>query len=296
MALYAAERELHRADLATINGFRVTSGQIPSLPDLGVLPWDEYVGIEAVGTVPAGSVRVATAAEASRVVDPRRHRVADGTRVRHRTGLADRSTDDLATLRRVLDELDGLSTRPPDELDRALRGLLDAYSHRLDAWYTSLATRRLAALRSTTPEGVHLGAYGWLDELRPATGAGVNHGFVHAPSLPQAATAAVLRSGHLAHHDAEHEALEIDLTADRVRTALALLDGVAQGQPLAALLGYRFERAVRDRGVFLARYILPIRRLAPLRPDGADPAPPAPRTSRRPRRRRRRRAPRALAH
>ena len=47
--------------------------------------------------------------------------------------------------------LDGLSSRPPDELDRALRGLLDAYSHRLDAWYTSLATRRLAALRVHHP-------------------------------------------------------------------------------------------------------------------------------------------------
>ena len=86
----------------------------------------------------------------------------------------------------------------------------------------------------------------------------------------------MLRSGHLAHHDAEHEALEIDLTAERVRTALTLLDGVAQGQPLAALLGYRFERAVRDRGVTLAQYILPIRRLAPLRPDGAAPASPTP--------------------
>ena len=273
MALYAAERELHRADLATINGFRVASGQLDALPELGVLPWDEYVGIEAAGPVPAGSVRVATAAEASRVMIPG---VTGSQTVRAfvTDRLAGGTADDLATLRRVLDELDGLSSRPPDELDRALRGLLDAYSHRLDAWYTSLATRRLAALRSTTPDGVHLGAYGWLDELRPATDAGVNHGFVHAPSLPQAATAAVLRSGHLAHHDAEHQALEIDLTADRVRTALTLLDGVEQGQPLAALLGYRFERAVRDLGVSLAQYILPIRRLAPLRPDGAAPAPP----------------------
>ena len=70
MALYAAERELHRADMATINGFRVASGQLDALPELGVLPWDEYVGIEAAGPVPAGSVRVATAAEASRVVIP----------------------------------------------------------------------------------------------------------------------------------------------------------------------------------------------------------------------------------
>ena len=33
---------------------------------------------------------------------------------------------------------------------------------------------------------------------------------------------------------------------------------------------------MRDRGVTLAQYILPIRRLAPLRPDGAPPASPTP--------------------
>ena len=276
MALYAAERELHRADMATINGFRVASGQLDALPELGVLPWDEYVGIEAADPVPAASVRVTTPAEASRVVIPG---VTGQQTVRafvtDRLAEADPPAE-LATVQRVLTALDALSSCPPDVLDRALRGLLDAYSHRLDAWYTSLATRRLAAVRATTPDGVHLGGYGWLDDLRPATDAAVNHGFIHAPSLPQAATAAVLRSGHLAHHDSEHEALEIDLTAERVRTALALLDGVSQGQPLAALLGYRFERAVRDRGVTLAQYILPIRRLAPLRPDGAPPASPTP--------------------
>ncbi|HEU4330084.1 MAG TPA: hypothetical protein VFR40_03145, partial [Lapillicoccus sp.] len=272
MALYAAERELHRADLALINRFRVSSGQLDAMPAVGALPWAEYVGIEASEPVPTGSVRISTPAEASRVVIPG---VTDGRTVRERVTADLTGTGaDLSTARRVLAGLDELSTRPPAELDRALRGLLDVYSHRLDAWYTSLATRRLAAVRERTPVGVHLGGYGWLDDLRPAAGDAVNHGFIHAPSLPQAATAAVLRSGHLAHHDAEHEALHVDLTADRVRTAMTLLDGVGQGQPLAALLGYRFERAVRDRGVSLAQYILPFRRLVPLRPDGADPAPP----------------------
>ena len=117
--------------------------------------------------VPPGSVRVTTPADASRVVIPG----VTGPRT-VRAFVTDRLAEvgppaEVATLQRVLAALDGLSSCPPDELDRALRGLLDVYSHRLDAWYTSLATRRLAAVRATTPDGVHLGGYGWLDDLRP---------------------------------------------------------------------------------------------------------------------------------
>ena len=43
--------------------------------------------------------------------------------------------------------LDELATRPAAEIDRAFRGFLDAASHRYDAWATSLATRRLDAVR-----------------------------------------------------------------------------------------------------------------------------------------------------
>ena len=169
--------------------------------------------------------------------------------------------------------VDFLASRPADELDRAFRGVLDCCSHRLDAWYTSLAARRLDDLRTTRPVGVHVGGWGVVEDLKPDTRPD-SLGYVHAPSLAQAATAAILRSGHLAHHDDEHDALAIDLRSDRVRLALGLLDGVAQGQPLAALLGYRFERGVRDRDIRLARFILPIRMLAPLRPTG-EPGPGA---------------------
>jgi hypothetical protein len=276
LASYATERELHRADLRTIDQYRLASGQISTLPEVGVLRPAEYVGIEAVPPPAPGTVLVTTPSEASRVVIPS---VTGQQTVREfvtRALTGGAVPSEYAPLRDMLASLDFLATRSADELDHALRGLLDVYSHRLDAWYTSLATRRLASLRAASPTGVHLGGYGWLDDLRPAGAARVSDGFIHAPSLGQAATAAVLRSGHLAHTDAEHRALEIDLSSDRVRTALALLDGVAQGQPLAALLGYRFERAVRVRGLILAQYILPIRRLAPLRPDGAPAASPTP--------------------
>ena len=64
-----------------------------------------------------------------------------------------------------------------------------------------------------------MGGYGWVVNLAPDDGGPDTQGFIHAPSLAHAATAAVLRSGHLAQHDAEHEALEVDLTAERVRMA-----------------------------------------------------------------------------
>src|SRR5262249_44017570 len=55
----------------------------------------------------------------------------------------------------------------------------------------------------------------------------------------------------------------VDLSSDRVHRAKWLLDGVRQGQPLAALLGYRFERALHEQG--LDRYIHRFRTLASLK-------------------------------
>ena len=69
---------------------------------------------------------------------------------------------------------------------------------------------------------------------RDARDVAANKGYIHAPSLGQAATAAVLRSGHLAHKRDADSPFEIDLSSRRVRLALKLLDGIRQGQPLGA--------------------------------------------------------------
>ena len=91
-----------------------------------------------------------------------------------------------------------------------------------------------------------------------------NPGFVHTPSLTQAATAAVLRSGHLAHsgNRMPNDLLAIDLSSERVRLAAWLLDGIRQGQPLGALLGYRFERRLQEAGK--PQFFSFFRELAPL--------------------------------
>ena len=172
----------------------------------------------------------------------------------------------LAELMEVHGALRQLLSVPTAVLARLAGGVLDLASQRLDAWVTAQASLRLATLRTRKPAGVRLGGYGVVEDVRPAGAAPASHGYIHAPSLGQAATAAVLRSGHLAHLGDDGAPLAIDLSSRRVRLALALLDGVRAGQPLGALLGYRLERGLHEnhRELVLDRYIAALRALAPL--------------------------------
>lgn len=169
------------------------------------------------------------------------------------------------------DSLAFLQQRSVGELGQAFKTTLDLYSHRLDAWITSLATKRLDEMRERVPQGLHIGAFAIVEDLlpdsvRPADQSADSYGYVHAPSLQQAATAAILRSGNLANRQAAAGAFNIDLRSRRVKRAKRLLEGLGNGQSMAALLGYRFERALRDG--HLSQHILELRRAFPLRPAG----------------------------
>ena len=184
----------------------------------------------------------------------------------------------LGAFRESLEHLQGLDS---EALQFLTQGTIDLASYRLDAWITSFATKRLAAMRASQPQGIYVGGYGWVENLKPeATArtevtpppgeaaplfAHVNDtGFIHAPSMTQASTAALLRNAQLG-SDGVAESngpFAIDLSSRRVREASWLLDGVRQGQPLAALLGYRFERRLHD--LRKDRCIAPLRELAPL--------------------------------
>ncbi len=187
---------------------------------------------------------------------------------------------------------------PADELARLMLDTLDLATHRFDAWATSLATRRLFAIRSSSGAGrrgavgntgVVLGAYGWIEgpwpernatavpkKERPASEpAGLlvdelSTGYIHAPSVPQAVTSAVLRSAQLGRRTSYADPMAIDLSSRRVRLANDLLDGIRQGQPLSALLGYRLERTLHDRGKH--QLVAAFRELAPLAGVGAAAA------------------------
>jgi hypothetical protein len=90
--------------------------------------------------------------------------------------LPDTDRSDVAGLGRFREAVRRLADRPVVEMERVFCQLLDATSHRLDAWITSVATRRLAQLRPIRSTGDRpgtlLGGYGWVEDLRPrATGA-----------------------------------------------------------------------------------------------------------------------------
>lgn len=178
-----------------------------------------------------------------------------------------------------------LAQLPTAELEHLFAEHLDLASHRLDAWVLGLVNQRLSKMRSAQTEGIYLGAYGWLLNLKPGSKRQESHGgstyhvkadgsipemidpdnqgHILAPSLNHALTGAVLRSGYNAHlGGAEEGTLAINLSSKRIRKALFYLEGIRNGQPLGALLGYQLERALISNG--LGQYIQAIREQFPL--------------------------------
>lgn len=181
-------------------------------------------------------------------------------------------------LNEVRSAIADLAKLPTARLERCFTEHIDTCSYRLDAWQTALFHARLQEQRgiieggdrSQRRKGIYLGAYGWVEhvmpsskrqlvrekvheKLQPKDGAPLyeytdNGGFVHAPSLNHASAAAVLRSGYMAHaSQLEPDVMAVNISSERVRRAMTVLQGIRQGQTVEALLGYQFERGMHDR-------------------------------------------------
>ncbi len=202
----------------------------------------------------------------------------------------------LREFRRLLSSLKDLSKIPTARLERLLIEHLDCCSYRLDAWKTGLVQKKLIEQRSANTAsrksgGLYLGAYGWLFNLRPKNRElqemeradpdvahssdgkiytdSSNLGYIHAPSVDQAATAAILRSAYESNRTAGGEnPFAINLTSERIRIAESFLEGIRNGQSLGALLGYQFERGLHDKyatsRIEADRFIYPLRLQFPL--------------------------------
>jgi len=185
---------------------------------------------------------------------------------------ANANQTDAVELGELRASLAGLASRKVTALQDLAVGTLDLASHRLDAWITSLATRRLAALRQRRSGVAFFGGYGWVEDLRPQS-ARTSDGFIHAPSITQASAAAVLASAHLSHRVTDGpDPFALDLSSERVRRARGLIDGVRQGQTLPALIGYRLERSLHEAG--FDRFIDELRAAAPLASTPTAPTAP----------------------
>jgi hypothetical protein len=151
----------------------------------------------------------------------------------------------------VLGEIDART------IDALTRETLDLCSHRIDAWISALATERLATLRTVQATGLAIGAYGFVEGLvrsspkaaappahepGPLVDAGTRGGFIHAPSLTHAVTAAILRSGYTSY--ADKTTFETDLASARVRAAERVLAAIREGATLGETLGRGAEEAI----------------------------------------------------
>ena len=77
-------------------------------------------------------------------------------------------------LREQLGALERLKNEPTARLERAFADHIDCCSYRLDAWQLGLVNYQLALMRNlhegsdaSPRQGIYLGAYAWLEELRP---------------------------------------------------------------------------------------------------------------------------------
>ncbi|MBE7173193.1 MAG: hypothetical protein INR73_21645 [Williamsia sp.] len=193
----------------------------------------------------------------------------------------------LTGVRNAIQQLKRISTA---DLEILFAEQMDMLTYRLDAWTLGMANRRLLQLREKNSQGLYMGAYAYVENLRPAAqkspltdsnklkdfklAAGKpvyheadNQGFVHAPSINQAITAAVLRSAYKANGDEDiHNRLAVNISSARVRMALNLIEGIRNGQELGAILGFQFERGLHERygTVELDKFIQPFRKAYPL--------------------------------
>ncbi len=203
---------------------------------------------------------------------------------------------ELRELAEQIDALGALVDAPTAALERLFVEHVDCCAYRYDSWLLGLVDLQLETMRKgvdgqAARTGLYLGAYGWLEDLRPRPplhpaelpdnikalfpGAPImrdpnNGGYIHAPSLTHARTAAVLRSGYLANATpASPDTMSVNLSSARVRAALSLLEGIRNGQSLGALLGYQFERGLHDdHGLIeVDKFIYPMRKAFPLVAD-----------------------------
>jgi hypothetical protein len=211
------------------------------------------------------------------------------------------SRPETMALREVRDALDCLKDRPTYKLARAFSEHLDLCSYRLDAWLLGLVNQRLHQLRivdGNAQQGIYLGAFGWLENVHPKTvlqdysgqapdeftdpadpplqTSKDNAGHIHGPSLNHAIVAAILRNAYITHADKDNSYVTaVNISSERMRLALSMVEGTQNGQLLGALLGYQFERGLHERYNLaeVDQFIFPLRKKFPLMADQLNPTP-----------------------
>lgn len=151
----------------------------------------------------------------------------------------------LARLRNEIPE----SEASDEKLRNCIVEFHDLFSYRIDAWLMGLLNN---SIRQKIDNGEHrivLGCYGWVFNLKesPLTEDRTNE-YILAPSINHALTGAVLRSSYnnsCKNGDRDYD-MSVNLSSERVRSALRIIEGIRNGLSLGSILGCDLERLIHE--------------------------------------------------
>lgn len=198
----------------------------------------------------------------------------------------------LGVLNLLKEKMPSLSDK---ERELLVSEFIDVFTHRLDAWITGVFEHIRAEKCNKRPK---IGAYGWAFDLKKTPRSEVNTttknalkamnlipedapadlkiyqnntkgGYIVAPSVQHAITAAVLRAAYMkTQKNKEDSHLCINLSSMRTRQALRMVDGIKQGMSTGIILGADLERYLHEAYKMnslceMDQYIYPMRMLFP---------------------------------
>lgn len=164
--------------------------------------------------------------------------------------------------------LEYLKDVPRARLERCVIETLDCLTYRLDAWITGFASLVLDNYIDQGTSRTYTGCYGVLYNLKPRSqdrlidiGGAYEDldtlGYVHAPSVDQVVTSAILLQGYAAAPKNRNnpiaalrrtgDTLNINLSSLRARIGLGIIKGRLNGIDLGQYLGTLFEERLRSQ-------------------------------------------------
>lgn len=154
---------------------------------------------------------------------------------------------------------DGIVLSTDDEVIKSLIiEFFDLFNYRLDAWLMGILNNKLRRRMESGRHRIALGCFGWIFNLNEkgdivngngTSEYGCTDEYIIAPSINQAITAAIMRSSYvnsLKNGEARNYDMSVNLSSERVRSAIRIIEGIQNGLSLGAILGADMERLIHE--------------------------------------------------
>lgn len=138
-----------------------------------------------------------------------------------------------------------------DVLRKQIIEFFDLFNYRLDAWLMGLLNNKLRRRMEKGKHRIALGCFGWLFNLKEkdAFKYGCNDEYILAPSVNHAITGAIMRSSYnysIKNGKPHDYNMSVNLSSERVRSAIRIIEGIQNGLSLGAILGADMERLIHE--------------------------------------------------